>query len=129
MTVSIFVFLQKGVGLPDIVNITGNEMNSSSGSSNDSTRLRDELSLQESYYAEPLSKKERKPCKDLLDSIKRSLKDIYRDVKFISDPKRVFDKPNFVDPYFVNEDGEKEKYQAVTLCEVILENMSKCPNF
>lgn len=95
---------------------------SSASSGDASTRLMDNLEYQESLYGKPMNDT---PEKDVVESIKRAIKKIFRDVKFPSNSGTSFEKPNFVHPYYIDKDGNQHDIQAVTICEIILKRLSK----
>ena len=84
----------------------------------------DLLELQEELYGREMGEDDELE-KDVIDSIKRALKKIFRDVKFPSTSGTSFEKPNFVHPYYTDEDNNRHEIQAVTICEIILKRLSK----
>lgn len=57
--------------------------------------------------------------------MKRIIKKIYRDVKFPSERRDIFDRPNFANPTTIDKDGNEVTSQAVQICNYILKQMRK----
>lgn len=97
-------------------------MSSSDDSSAASSQIMDDLTLQEMLYLIPVTEK---PCPMAIDTMKRSVKKIFRDVKFPSETGKAFEKPNFVHPYKRDENGKDQRIQAVDICESLMKKMSE----
>lgn len=81
----------------------------------------EELAIQEELYASD----EKEPIDiDTWNTMKRYLKRVYRQVKFFSDPKKMFDEPNFVQPMIRDGSGETE-IQSVSVCNWILKQLGE----
>lgn len=62
---------------------------------------------------------------DVVGAIRRYSKLIFRSVKFLSEKNVSYERPNFVQPDWTDANGQKCTSQAVQLCNLILEKLSK----
>ena len=62
---------------------------------------------------------------DIKETIKRYLKTVYRNVKFLSDSPATFHEPDFIRHGKKDGDGEVVNIQSVSICNFLLEQMGK----
>lgn len=65
------------------------------------------------------------PNVDTVSTMKRYLKEVYRDVKFFSDTDKDYDEPNFVTPSKTDDNGNEVKSQTVQIVEFLLQKLGE----